>query len=231
MKGGNKSATGRNKNKSVGTKKPVTVINGQSLDFLKTLDSYYVVSIDPAIINLGFRIEHRSIQNGIVTVNTLHMERREFKITYCGDNNKIIEDVTNFLNQFKEYYPYVALYLIESQEVIGQYWVSRIAQHISSYFYFLSMQYPRTIVAEISPKAKSKYLGGGKMKREQLVEWQDLKGLEFLHKRKDMIGLQAFHKVRSEGHKTDDMMVTLLQSEALHVYLGLPSTDDIKILF
>lgn len=224
--------TGKKKKRSGPPKNTVCVINGASTDILSSLSSYYVVSIDPGLFNIGFRIEHRQVVNKWLTVNTICMHR------LCLDNDRyrgqlctVFDQLDAFLDQYSQYYPQTALYLIESQEVMGAYWVVRVAQHISSYYRMVTKSYPGAIVAEISPRAKSKYLGGGKMTRTQLVPWQDNKGIQLLQDRNDIVGITAYHKIRDGGHKTDDVMVTVLQSEAFHIYLRLPSTvDQVKIL-
>lgn len=219
------------KKKVVGNKKEtVMVMNGRSLDIFKNLQSYYVVSIDPGICNIGFRIEYREIKDKWLTVKTVNMQCKSLGEKYDKSNCTVFDQLDQFLDQFSDYYPQTALYLIESQEVIGAYWVIKIAQHILSYYRTVAKQYPGAVVAEISPKAKSKYLDGGKMKRPQLVKWQDNKGLEVLQSRNDIAGICAYQDIKNSGHKTDDAMVTVLQAEAFHIYLKLPSTIDQRII-
>lgn len=220
------------KKRSTKPKNTVCVMNGASTDILFSLSSYYVVSIDPGLYNIGFRIEHRQIINKWLTVNTICMHRLCLNDDkYQGQLCTVFDQLDEFLDQYSQYYSQTALYLIESQEVMGAYWVVRVAQHISSYYRTVSKSYPGAVVAEISPRAKSKYLGGGKMTRAQLVLWQDSKGLQLLQDRNDMVGITAYHQIRGGGYKTDDAMVTVLQSEAFHIYLRLPSTmNQVKIL-
>src|SRR5690606_23774397 len=101
-------------------KNTVCVMNGASTDILFSLSSYYVVSIDPGLYNIGFRIEHRQIVNKWLTVSTICMYR------LCLDDDKyqgqlctVFDQLDKFLDNYSQYYSQTALYLIESQEVMG----------------------------------------------------------------------------------------------------------------
>lgn len=209
-----------------GKRTPFTVVNGVANwhDVLGTKKTQYIVSIDPGITNFAFRIEERlHIYGNYCAVNTLIMERTQFEDKYEDYSNTLLTNITAFLDRYWLYYPSVCLFLIEDQQVTDAHRIANLAQHVISYFYFYTKLNPGAVVATVSPKAKTKYLNAPKMDRIQRVKWQGQEGLRFLHLRNDVYGLSKYQEFKD---KADDIMVTLIQVEAIYRHLGLMQTEE-----
>lgn len=229
MRGGGFSRGKKNDGKKKEKRPAFMVVNGVEnwKPMLNSLQEFIVVSVDPGLINLGFRIERRtrlSQNSNYCSVETLVMERIEFSFDFTSDSMPVFNTVSKFLDLFSNYYPRVCVYMVEQQQIPEAYKIIRIAQHITTYFSMITRAYPGAIVAEISPKAKTKFLGAPpKMGREGTVEWGRNEGLKYLHMRKDLYGLNRYHTYQD---KADDIMVTVIQVEAIFKHLGLPTTPD-----
>lgn len=207
------------------------VVNGA--DWKATLTSLYtyiIVSVDPGEVNLGFRIERRTrlnIGSSYAHVETLVMERLEFSYQYGVNSCPTFQNILTFLDSYSNYYPHVSLYLIEQQQIPDAFKIIKIAQLISTYYILTSRLYSGAVVAEVGPKAKTKYLKAPpKMGRDGTVAWGRNEGLKFLSLSKDLYGMNRVH---TYAEKADDILVTVIQVEAIFRHLGLPITPDVNL--
>lgn len=208
-----------------GTRPPFIVVNGANANFLKTLNEYIIVSVDPGQVNLGFRIEKRtrvSPGSNYCKVETLEMCVMSIPWIYSKNSVNVYSDITKLLDSFSTYYPWVCLYIVEQQQIPQAYQIIRISQHIIGYFTFKAAVLG-AVVAEVCPKSKTRFFNAPKMERPERVKWGVNKGLELLHANKDILGLSKYHQYID---KVDDIMVTIIQVEAIFKYLNLPLTED-----
>jgi hypothetical protein len=227
MKG--KKIKSKKSNSSTVSKAPrpeISIVNG-ALDWketLKNLLEYIIVSIDPGETNIGFRIEKRvrlPHDPAHCTVETLELERLSIPYIWEGEQLTVFIEITRILDSYRHYYKYTCLYILEDQQVPDSYKVLRIAQHMETYFSIMSSFYPGSIVMSISPKMKTKYLNApAKMERVERVKWQEMYGYTLLSDRKDNKAIAKFYDNINKG---DDIMVAVIQVEAVFEKLGLPT--------
>ena len=138
-------------------------------------DVLMVGSIDPGIRNLAVRIESRGFKDNhpIKTIvwEKLHIKDEERKLQNNVDNLYFL--ITNFLDQFLEYFKQCHLLIIERQ-LSKNYKAVRVSQHIISYFMFhFKNLYPNLpMIFEVDSKLKGKELGASKHLNERgLKQW------------------------------------------------------------
>lgn len=185
-----------------------------------TQDYYQLVSIDPATKNFAFRIERRYHNGRIITLAfdkvSIENKNPEFCETY--------ENLTKFLDQFREHYPLCHFIVLERQ-MADNYKTTRIAQHTISYFSFLLRNMPLLpAVVEVDPKLKGKILRAPRgITQTQLKAWAIEKAIELINKRKDG---EAFSVLKKYSRKMDDLADTICQVEALFIIWGLGETIE-----
>lgn len=213
-------------------KTPFTVFNPHTLDLNNrnwNQDYYQVVSIDPSLKNLGFRIEKR-FTNG--KIESLVYCRKNFAPNIKKSDNlepSIICDtyevITQFLDQYINLYLNSHIIIIEKQ-LIQNYKAVRISQHIISYFLFHLKNAPLLpLIVEIDSKLKLRQLGAPRgMNERQNKKWLIEKAKELLQLHDDFASYQQLIKER----KADDLSDVVCQSEAFFLYMKLPSTLPYK---
>lgn len=183
-----------------------------SMERRKRQEDYLMIaSIDPAIKNLALRIEQR-YDNGKVFTLVFDKVSIQESIT---ENNTVVcltyNNLTKFLDQYKEYFQKCHFILIERQLAVN-YKSTRVAQHTISY---LSLAVKDneflTDIIEISPTIKGKMLPGGtKLTKTQLKKWAVDTARELLEKRGDEWCLSVMDGCKN---KQDDLADTVCQIE------------------
>lgn len=191
-------------------------------------DTLTVVSIDPATVNLGFRIEVRK-SNGIITMK--EYSRTNFKNPNEEEGvSEIYSKLNVFLDQYTNYYKNADLIVIERQMPYN-YKAVRISQHIISYFisyYRHVITNKNPLIVEIDPQLKSRALQGPKgMNNNDLKKWSVTKATELLEMRNDQPSLTVLKK---EKRKADDLADVVCQVEAFCVLQNLPLTRKLETI-
>lgn len=182
------------------------------------------VSIDPARKNLGFRIERRYFLNSekkglIETLEYVKISIEENLETDTTIYNKTYDNLTNFLDQYKEYFDETH-YIILERQLPENYKATRIAQHVISYFSIYLHDKPLLpSIIEVAPQLKGKMLSVPKgTNNKELKKWAIEKATEILIERNDDFGLEFFDNLKKMKHKLDDVSDALLQIEAIILY-------------
>lgn len=217
-------------------KTPFTIFNPHSIDLneRKWMQDYYqVVSIDPSLKNLGFRIERRYINGKIIPI--VYM-RKNFAPQIPKDENgnplqeqliicDYYESITNFLDQYHNEFMNSHFVIIERQ-LPHNHKAVRISQHVISYFCIKLKNAPLLpIIAEVDSKLKSRQLGAPKgLGERQVKQWLIEKAKELLQMRGDKVSYNHLMKEK----KKDDLADIVCQVEALFSYMKLPTTINIE---
>jgi len=186
-----------------------------------------VISIDPGIVNLGFRIETR-YANGTVTTNYMARHCFSQSINEEGYYNSLYLDVFNWFDQFKEYFMNTHVVIVERQ-LPENYQSVRLSQHIICYLMtVLSKSKLEPLLAEIDSKAKYKYLGAPSgFNKTALKQWGTETAVALLEQRSDTYGLSIIASARGvRGQKKhDDVSDTIIQVEAFWKLFPIPIVD------
>jgi hypothetical protein len=175
--------------------------------FLLTITDpcYRIVSIDPATDNFGFRIEERYPNR----ITTIAFDKVKFDRSIVESGSSILyNQIYEFLDRYKQYYPSCHIFLIERQMAIN-YRATRIGQAVISYFIMQSRSNTgHSIVVEIDPKIKGKMLGDC--------------CINLFTIRQDCDG----YKILMSHKKRDDLADTVIQIEAFFKRIGLRLTTS-----
>lgn len=208
-------------------KTPYTVYYPHSIDVSKRVwnqNYYQVVSIDPARKNYAIRIERR-YNNGYIKPIVFDKVSIESFVEDKGVLiNNTYQELTKFLNKYKEFYDDCHFIIIERQ-LPQNYKACRISQHTISYFSLILENKPLLpSIVEVDPKLKTKMLGAPSgLSDSQTKSWAVVEGRALLTKRGDEFSLQVLDLFRT---KQDDLCDTICMIEALCKLWGLPLTPD-----
>jgi hypothetical protein len=207
------------------TKNPITLHLKTSYPEVYWYQGYInVVSIDPGITNLGFRMETRYADGRVITN---YMARHCFSqdITIDGYYNSLYLDVFKWFNQFKDYFMNSHVFIVERQ-LPENYQSVRLSQHIICYLMTVLVSSKlEPLLAEIDSKAKYKYLGAPSgFNRTALKQWGTETAISILEQRNDTYGLSIIAGSRSiRGQKKhDDVSDTIIQIEAFWKLFPIP---------
>lgn len=199
-------------------------------------DYYQFISIDPAIENFGFRIEKR-YKNGDIIGEVLCKTKFTHNEKVNGKNKKInvdqetlenivIRECTDFLDKYDDYYDDIHFILIE-QQMIENWYSTRVMQHVITYFSMLYRSGKRgkvPVIVEVNSKLKGYQLGYTRRSGLTVKEWAVIRAKEILEVRDDKFSLDVWNKV---GKKKDDVSDVVIQIEAFCRYIDLPPfTED-----
>lgn len=214
-------------------KGPLTIYNPHtySLEYRQinwTQNYYRIVSIDPGRKNLSMRIELRpkdTLHNKIITEVAFRIDLGDPKTDEINNECDIYSICNNVLDKYLELMINSHFVIIERQLPVN-YRMVRLSQHIVSYFLFkLQDNLLQTIIMEVDPKLKSKELDAPKnLNKKGIKAWAIEKAIELCKIRDDKYCLDIMEKA---GSKKDDISDTLVQIEAVFIYLGLPITKRI----
>lgn len=181
------------------------------------LSSVYIVSIDPAVKNLGVYVEHRCMVSG--TTRTLEMH----KFDISPKNDKGSDLFYNLINCFQveslDYYCKNCHYVVVEKQSNRNYDCIRVSQAIISYFLFIDNP-NRPYIIEYSPtsrRAAAKRLycrdipSGDAYKR-----WVTSEVLEIMGRRDDSDGMNIYNSLKS---KRTDIADCLFQVKILFMHL------------
>lgn len=209
-------------------KTPYTSYYPHTIDVKKrvwTQNYHQVVSIDPARVNYAIRIEKR-YDNGII--KPVVFDKTAIEEFYNDDNGSLVcktyENLTHFLDKYKDYYMDCHFIIIERQ-LPQNYKATRIAQHTITYFSLRLCDTPLLpTIIEIDPKLKGRILGAPKgCNDRQLKNWAVEKARELLTKRNDDFSLGVLNHFKN---KQDDLSDTVCQIEALFILWGYAPTTE-----
>jgi hypothetical protein len=209
-----------------------TIYNPHSRDVNQrswTQGYYQVVSVDPAVNNMGFRIERRYRDGRIVP---LAYTRQNFYVAppvdaegkpmvEAGMVYETYELVTRFLDEFTSMFQESHIFIIERQ-MPQNYKAVRFSQHIITYFTLRLKDAPLLpLIVEVDNKLKSRQMGAPRgIGERQVKTWLIEKAKELLAMREDTWSLNLLTKER----KRDDLADVVCQIEAFFSYMGLPTT-------
>ena len=178
-----------------------------------TQDYVQYVSIDPAIKNYAFRIERRYHNGWITPVAFDKVNINEREVVEDVTVIKTYENLTIFLEQFRELYN-DCHYIIIERQLPHNYQMVRIQQHTISYFSILLHNKPLLpAIIDVCPKLKGQVLKAPKnITYNQLKQWTIQIGRQLLEERQDNYSLSVLEKYRN---KQDDLCDTIIQAEAL----------------
>ncbi len=189
---------------------------------------YRVVSIDPAEIDLAFRIEKRDYDGvNVKTEVFVKWDMSMYSTAYTNtDTSYIYSHLMGELDKYTDLFKETHLVLIERQMAIN-FRMVRFSMCLISYFLrkmrkgiYLPMIY------EIDSQLKSKQLGAPKgFRGVQLKEWGIEVSLHILEYRRDTISYNIIKNEKSVGKK-DDLADTVIQIEAFFKYMGLETTFE-----
>lgn len=208
-------------------KTPYTVYYPHSIDVSKRVWNqpyYQVVSIDPARKNYAIRIERR-YNNGYIQPIVFDKVSIECFVEEKGVLiNNTYQELTNFLNKYKEFYN-ECHYIIIERQLPQNYKACRIAQHTISYFSIILSDKPLLpSIVEVDPKLKTKMLEAPKgLTDRQIKLWATETGTQLLVMRNDNFSLEVLKYFRT---KQDDLCDTICMIEGLFKLWGLPLTKE-----
>lgn len=181
-----------------------------------------LVSIDPARKNYALRIERRYFNGWIKTIVFIKVSIDSIKEENDITVNNTYQELTYFLDRYKEFYNNCHYIIIERQ-LPANYKATRIAQHTIAYFSIhLHNSVLLPYIVEINPKLKGKMLGAPKgLSDSQLKSWAVEKGHELFNIRKDNYSLEILKHFKN---KQDDLCDTACQAEAFMILLGYLAT-------
>lgn len=182
--------------------------------------SFTIVSIDPAIKNLAFRIEKRYVQTG--WIETVVWDKQNFYNDDDPPQSQLLYlRINQYLDRHHEQIKNADIVVIERQLAIN-YKSLRVYQHIISYFTF---RYPNILCTDIDPHMKGFKLGAPKgISKPALKQWAVEEMYNLLLTRRDQHGLDTIDVWKKKKHKLDDLADSLVQIEALCILWDLPLT-------
>jgi hypothetical protein len=176
------------------------------------------ISIDPATKTYAIRIESRNSDRTMTPYyfNLWNLDNRVQKD--ANDPVIVYTNLTNELDEIKDYFMDVDVIIIERQPPIN-YKSTRIMQHTISYFSIVlrdSPHYP--VIYDVSPKLKGKMLGAPlHISQPELKKWAIVEALEILLLAGDKWSYAVLSNPKLK--KGDDYADTICQIEALLLYL------------
>jgi len=183
-----------------------------------------VVSIDPGIVNFGFRIETRHSNSKVETV-VLTRQCFSKAIVNEGYYNSLYLDVISWLSLYESYFNNCHVFIIERQ-IPENYQSVRLSQHIVSYLLCSLLKSPiKPIIAEIDPGSKYKQLGApAGYNKIALKKWGIEYAYELLKQRNDQMALDIVLGTKGiRGQKKqDDLCDTIIQVEAFWSLFNIP---------
>ena len=173
-----------------------------------------IVSIDPGKVNYAFRIERRYDSGEIIPIVFDKKKIESFttneEITFVNT----FKNLTEFLDQYKQFY-YESHYVIIEKQMPFNYQAVRISQHTISYFLSVLKDKPLLPpIIEVDSKLKGKMLGY--QKGEDLKAWAVKTAREMFTKRNDDFSLGVLDYFKT---KQDDLSDTACQIEAFLLYV------------
>lgn len=222
------SIFGKKQRKKEKEDKDVAILNfGPGLTpILKNKDVLTVVSIDPGEKHYGFRIERRYRSKTYP-----HLVEKVEGLVFClvGYNRKIVdgkrtvlfEQINEFHERYKEYYPHVDILLVEHQVFIN-YKTVRIQQHAMTWF---NAHYPHISIFDLRSQIKTQALGAPRhLNYDDRKEWDIAMAKQFLYYHACKASLQFLAEMVMQ-QKGDDVADTIVQIEGFFKAMGLPYTD------
>lgn len=215
-------------------KAPYTIHNPHSRPLSERTwpqDHLQIISIDPSIKNLGFRIEKRYYDGKI---ETLVLSRTTFGVnsvvtetTANGSQqtvNTLFREISQFLNQFRELFPSTHIMIMERQ-LPQNYKAVRVSQHVLTEMMSRLTDLPLLpVIVEVDSKLKSRQLGCPKgLNERQTKLWLIEKALDLCSKRADDFSFGLI----SRSRKKDDMADVICQVEAWCSLVGFPVTAPV----
>jgi hypothetical protein len=183
-----------------------------------------VVSIDPGITNLGFRMETR-YADGRVTTNYMIRQCFSKSIEEDGYYNSLYLDVYKWFDQFKEYFLNSHVFIVERQ-MKENYQSLRLSQHIICYLMGVLLHSKiEPLLVEIDSKAKYNYLDvPSGLNEKAKKQWGTELAISILEQRNDQVGLQIINSSRGVRNqkKHDDVSDTIIQIEAFWKLFHIP---------
>lgn len=183
------------------------------------LPYYIIVSVDPAIDNLGFYVEKRYATG---QVETLAMEKGKFKAdTDPNTCSSLYLEVMMFLDKYRHLYTECHFIIIERQ---FKYQSARVMQQVIAYFMSLARNLVNLpFIVEIDSKVRLKQLKCPPgMNRPYQKKWIVEKVYWYLRQRGDQ---QALTFLDSMTTKKDDVCDAVAQVEAFCILVqALPLT-------
>lgn len=187
------------------------VINPHHVETSLPLGEIRVISIDPAWKNLAIRGSKRYTHGP----TTITMELFE-KLCFHPDLPSTFRQIYDFLDSQKEYFRSANLLIIERQ-MLENYRMIRISQHIISYFYKLWEDQPHhPLIVEVDSKLKGWMLGFDRRRDFDLKEWSPIKAKEILAFHCDLKSIEIMNSLTT---KEDDLGDTVCQEEALFMLI------------
>lgn len=196
---------------------------------------YRVVSIDPGIRHFAFRIERRPMCHGPsdkyfhpVTEAMIKIDFKPFLTNNDTGFSSLYNEVNNFLDRYREWYPTIHMVLVEKQMAIN-YKMVRLSQHVITYFHCILKDSPLLpSIYEVDAKLKTQMLGAPKgLTKPEVKKWAIAKADDILTIRNDVVGKDIIKKI----NKKDDLSDTIVQLEAYFLYINLPITHiSVKII-
>ena len=183
---------------------------------------YQIICIDPARKNYALRIERR-YHDGYIEPKVFDKVSVEKFTEYDGyKTTETYEEVTEFLNKYKEFYDDCHFMIIERQ-LPENYQATRIAQHTISYFSIVLHNKPLLAnIIEVASQLKGRMLNVPKgTNKVQLKAWAVVQARELLTIRDDQYSLGVMNHF---GKKQDDLADTVIMIEALMKLWGYPLT-------
>jgi len=193
-----------------------------------TEDYRQFTSIDPAIKNIGFRVEQR-FKSG--QIKMIHFER----IALDDETKPLFASLQEMLDRLHPYMQHSHFFLVERQQPISSQnqvhtnsKVMRVFGHIMGY---LLTKYANVgvhpMITEVSPKLKGKMLGFAKDLTYAQTKSTGVKmGIALLTAAEDTTSLAV---IKAAGAKKDDLTDTVCQTEAF--IRGFYDLNNDKIKF
>ena len=217
-----------NKEKDISHKDDYIIFSSnKDLNSLSGKNEYIVVSIDPATVSFGFRIEKRVVlrcNTKYCDVETIVLVKVQYNDTISDGSMTLYNNINDFLDQYVDYYRQADLIIIERQ-LSFNYLPLRVSQHCISYFcIFNRMTNSNSIIVELSGKVKTRLLNAPpKLDKREIKKWSVEKARELFVMRDDKIGLSTLVRI---GKKLDDVSDATVQIEAFFTLLGLSITRN-----
>jgi hypothetical protein len=184
------------------------------------------VAFDPALKNLGFRVERRYLDGRIECLFTDHYcPWKVVKIQYRSkmlEVNLIYNQLTQYLDKYYQYLIEAHYILIERQLTMN-FTVNSVAQHIRSYCLIKLTDAPLCpLIMEVDAKLKGRMLGAGKLKKHELKKWAIATAKKMAEAQGDLYTLELLNKSK----KKDDIADVKCMIEALCLYFDNASVDE-----
>jgi hypothetical protein len=181
-----------------------------------------VAAIDPAIKNLGIRVERWYPDNTIETIEYSHTDLTipfyKNNVSNLGQENFYYTNSCHILKDICKNYLEDCHYIVIESQLSFAYDNVRIQSHITcALCIFLKNIGNRPLIIEMDPKLKTRLLGAPPMKdKKQIKQWAIDKACEFFTEEGDMESLQ-FIKDLSKIRKSDDIADAKCYLKALEI--------------